>query len=101
MQKRADRSRSRDTTTKPRQPLKANHRSTVNPFSKFTAARLKALQQEFRKNEPFPYLSLPNFLDEDFLKDLKAEVLTLPFEEKSNDLYHFQQSQDLKKVTST
>lgn len=50
---------------------------------------------------PFNCCQLRNFVDDDsFLHQLKHELLTLNFHEKSNDLYKFHQSQDLKKVTT-
>ncbi|CAN0156039.1 unnamed protein product [Lampetra planeri] len=47
---------------------------------------------------PFPHTVIPNFLqDEDgFLGRLQRELLALDFHHKSNDLYKFQQSDDLK-----
>lgn len=50
---------------------------------------------------PFNCCQLRNFVDDDsFLHQLKHELLSLNFHEKSNDLYKFHQSQDLKKVTT-
>ncbi|CAN0068940.1 unnamed protein product [Lampetra fluviatilis] len=47
---------------------------------------------------PFPHTVIPNFLqDEDgFVGRLQRELLALDFHHKSNDLYKFQQSDDLK-----
>ena len=69
----------------------------MNPFSSYTDDKLKALNKTFKSNQPFPYLSLENFVDEKFLEDVFTEIYNLEFFEKSNDLYHFQQSSDLKK----
>ncbi|KAJ7383016.1 Prolyl 3-hydroxylase ogfod1 [Desmophyllum pertusum] len=47
---------------------------------------------------PFKCCFLPNLIsDEDFLKNLEKDLLQLKFFEKSNDLYKFHQSDDLKK----
>ena len=51
---------------------------------------------------PFSCCQLKNFFqDDDFLYKLKDELLSLSFSEKSNDLYKFKQSQDLKKVNTS
>ncbi|XP_077981360.1 prolyl 3-hydroxylase OGFOD1-like [Glandiceps talaboti] len=53
-------------------------------------------------SEPFTCVKLPNFVqDVKFLDGLKEELLDLIFYEKSNDLYKFQQSDDLKKCGSS
>jgi len=50
---------------------------------------------------PFSCCQLREFFkDEDFLHKLKEELLSLSFHEKSNDLYKFRQSEDLKKATT-
>ena len=42
--------------------------------------------------DPFQCCVIPNFIDdEDYLKELKADLMALEFNEKSNDLYKFQQ----------
>lgn len=47
---------------------------------------------------PFKCCVIPNFIsDEDFLNRLERELLELKFFQKSNDLYKFHQSDDLKK----
>ncbi|XP_033841769.1 prolyl 3-hydroxylase OGFOD1 isoform X1 [Periophthalmus magnuspinnatus] len=47
---------------------------------------------------PFPHCIIRNFIGEDgFIDDLQKELLGLNFNEKSNDLYKFKQSDDLKK----
>jgi len=51
---------------------------------------------------PFSCCQLRDFFKEgDFLLQLKNELLALSFREKSNDLYQFLQSEDLKKVQTT
>lgn len=51
---------------------------------------------------PFSCCQLKNFFqDDDFLYRLKDELQSLNFSEKSNDLYKFRQSQDLKKVSTS
>ncbi|XP_074641970.1 prolyl 3-hydroxylase OGFOD1-like [Tubulanus polymorphus] len=52
-------------------------------------------------DEPFLCGTLDNFIaDEQFLDGLKDELLDQIFHEKNNDLYKFQQSEDLKKMSS-
>lgn len=47
---------------------------------------------------PFPHCIIRNFLSsQTFIENLKGELLELNFNEKSNDLYKFKQSDDLKK----
>uniref|UniRef100_A0A8C9A0V8 2-oxoglutarate and iron dependent oxygenase domain containing 1 n=1 Tax=Prolemur simus TaxID=1328070 RepID=A0A8C9A0V8_PROSS len=48
--------------------------------------------------DPFLHCEIPNFIQsQDFLEELQKELLNLDFHEKYNDLYKFQQSDDLKK----
>ncbi|XP_015259089.1 PREDICTED: prolyl 3-hydroxylase OGFOD1 [Cyprinodon variegatus] len=47
---------------------------------------------------PFPHCIIKNFLrSQTFVESLQRELLELNFNEKSNDLYKFKQSDDLKK----
>ncbi|XP_021026499.1 prolyl 3-hydroxylase OGFOD1 isoform X1 [Mus caroli] len=47
--------------------------------------------------DPFLHCVIPNFIQsQDFLEGLHKELLSLDFHEKYNDLYKFQQSDDLK-----
>ncbi|CAM4522353.1 unnamed protein product [Leuciscus chuanchicus] len=47
--------------------------------------------------EPFPHCQITHFLqNESFVESLRAELLQLNFNSKSNDLYKFQQSDDLR-----
>ncbi|XP_022599502.1 prolyl 3-hydroxylase OGFOD1 [Seriola dumerili] len=49
---------------------------------------------------PFPHCIIKNFLgSETFVENLQRELLELNFHEKSNDLYKFKQSDDLRKRT--
>ncbi|XP_010743447.3 prolyl 3-hydroxylase OGFOD1 [Larimichthys crocea] len=49
---------------------------------------------------PFPHCIIRNFLGSNaFVENLQRELLGLNFHEKSNDLYKFKQSDDLKKRT--
>nr|XP_057945043.1 prolyl 3-hydroxylase OGFOD1 isoform X2 [Doryrhamphus excisus] len=49
---------------------------------------------------PFPHCIIKNFIhSENFLEGLQKELLTLNFHNKSNDLYKFKQSDDLRKRT--
>ncbi|XP_028257624.1 prolyl 3-hydroxylase OGFOD1 [Parambassis ranga] len=48
--------------------------------------------------QPFPHCIIKNFLSsETFVENLQKELRALNFHEKSNDLYKFKQSDDLKK----
>ncbi|XP_036296267.1 prolyl 3-hydroxylase OGFOD1 isoform X1 [Pipistrellus kuhlii] len=48
--------------------------------------------------DPFLHCVIPNFIpSQNFLEGLQKELLNLDFHEKYNDLYKFQQSDDLKK----
>lgn len=48
--------------------------------------------------DPFLHCVIPNFIpSQSFLEGLQKELLSLDFHEKYNDLYKFQQSDDLKK----
>ncbi|KAJ8281171.1 hypothetical protein GJAV_G00064330 [Gymnothorax javanicus] len=47
---------------------------------------------------PFPHCVLKNFIqDQSFVENLQTELSDLNFHDKSNDLYKFKQSDDLKK----
>ncbi|XP_058485895.1 prolyl 3-hydroxylase OGFOD1 [Solea solea] len=51
-------------------------------------------------SQPFPHCVIKNFLgSEAFVENLQRELLGLNFHEKSNDLYKFKQSDDLKTRT--
>ncbi|XP_029184830.2 prolyl 3-hydroxylase OGFOD1-like isoform X1 [Acropora millepora] len=51
---------------------------------------------------PFKCCVIPNFIsDEDILSRLETELLALKFFKKSNDLYKFHQSDDLKKSSKS
>jgi Rps23 Pro-64 3,4-dihydroxylase Tpa1-like proline 4-hydroxylase len=48
-------------------------------------------------NTPYPAASLPNFLEStEYLQKLREELLTEAYFHKSNDLYEFYQSEDLR-----
>ncbi|XP_019742513.1 prolyl 3-hydroxylase OGFOD1 isoform X1 [Hippocampus comes] len=50
--------------------------------------------------DPFPHCVIKNFISsENFLENLQTELLMLNFQAKSNDLYKFKQSDDLRKQT--
>ncbi|KAG0347809.1 hypothetical protein BG004_006903 [Podila humilis] len=51
-------------------------------------------------NNPYPAASLPDFLDStEYLKELRSELLAETYFHKSNDLYEFYQSEDLRLST--
>lgn len=54
------------------------------------------ISQAIIYNLPFPIALLPNIFDNEFLSNVKDEVKELDFDNKSNDLYEFHQSSDLK-----
>lgn len=56
----------------------------------------KRLSKIISMNDGFPAALISNILDDKFAKDVKKDVLAQKFYEKSNDLYSFLQSQDLK-----
>ncbi|XP_003970033.2 prolyl 3-hydroxylase OGFOD1 [Takifugu rubripes] len=50
--------------------------------------------------QPFPHCIIRNFLNSDtFIDNLQSDLMGLNFHEKSNDLYKFKQSDDLRKRT--
>jgi Rps23 Pro-64 3,4-dihydroxylase Tpa1-like proline 4-hydroxylase len=50
------------------------------------------------KSSPFPVCMLKNVLDVEFASELKRELLSLNYTEKSNDLYDFFQSDNLHTI---
>ncbi|KAK2179040.1 hypothetical protein NP493_517g00021 [Ridgeia piscesae] len=64
----------------------------------------KPLQHETQAalhTDPFTCCVLPNFLQDDkFLEGLRDELMDQIFCEKNNDLYKFQQTDDLRKLSS-
>uniref|UniRef100_A0A673VE88 2-oxoglutarate and iron dependent oxygenase domain containing 1 n=1 Tax=Suricata suricatta TaxID=37032 RepID=A0A673VE88_SURSU len=64
-------------------------------WSRRTPFRHEAIVMDM---EPFLHCTIPNFIQsQTFLEGLQKELLNLDFHEKYNDLYKFQQSDDLKK----
>jgi len=59
-------------------------------------ANLQGLKAEYEKAGPFPHISIPDFLNEDYARLLKDELLHEEFYTKSNDLYDFAQTKDLQ-----
>ena len=66
----------------------------------FNPEKVAELKAEFKKNKPFPHLSIRNFVDSDYLTQVLDEIKILDFNEKNNDLYYFSQSNDLKTITT-
>ncbi len=65
----------------------------------FDSEKLKQMKAIFSANKPFPFLSIPNFVDSAFLKQVLDELTNLDYVDKNNDLYLFSQSEnDLKAV---
>ncbi|XP_033118300.1 prolyl 3-hydroxylase OGFOD1-like [Anneissia japonica] len=86
----------------------------INPIY-FEKELMKQFSESFKKKnvfscegsgtqvftEPFTCCVLPNFVkNQEFLEDLQDELLKLDFQEKSNDLYKFHQSQALQNLSS-
>uniref|UniRef100_A0A7N5JRC3 2-oxoglutarate and iron dependent oxygenase domain containing 1 n=1 Tax=Ailuropoda melanoleuca TaxID=9646 RepID=A0A7N5JRC3_AILME len=64
-------------------------------WSRRTPFRHEAIVMDM---DPFLHCVIPNFIQsQNFLEGLQKELLNLDFHEKYNDLYKFQQSDDLKK----
>uniref|UniRef100_A0A667HLG2 2-oxoglutarate and iron dependent oxygenase domain containing 1 n=1 Tax=Lynx canadensis TaxID=61383 RepID=A0A667HLG2_LYNCA len=64
-------------------------------WSRRTPFRHEAIVMDM---EPFLHCVIPDFIQsQNFLEGLQKELLNLDFHEKYNDLYKFQQSDDLKK----
>jgi Rps23 Pro-64 3,4-dihydroxylase Tpa1-like proline 4-hydroxylase len=53
--------------------------------------------QIYSKNGPYPHINLPNFFDDNFMEELKQELLGERYWQKNNDLFQFLQTKDLKK----
>lgn len=65
----------------------SNHFQNRRPFESGPAKIL---------SKGYPLAVLRNFLDDDFAKELRETVLSLPFKHKATDLFDFYQSPDLK-----
>lgn len=74
----------------------------------FEEGLVSDLSRNFKNRQPFesgaakiisrgyPLVVLRNFLDDQFAKELKETVMSLPFKHKATDLFDFYQSPDLK-----
>ncbi|KAL0485386.1 prolyl 3-hydroxylase [Acrasis kona] len=60
------------------------------------AANDELKNNNYTKNTPFPHITLNNFFQEEFLEQLKTELLQTQYWEKNNDLYQFLQTKDLQ-----
>ncbi|KAM5207141.1 prolyl 3-hydroxylase OGFOD1 isoform 4-T4 [Hipposideros larvatus] len=70
-------------------------KQVAEAWSRRTPFRHEAIVMDM---EPFLHCVIPNFIQsQSFLEGLQKELLNLDFHEKYNDLYKFQQSDDLKK----
>ncbi|KAB0348165.1 hypothetical protein FD754_013022 [Muntiacus muntjak] len=70
-------------------------KQVAEAWSRRTPFRHEAIVMEM---DPFLHCVIPNFIQsQNFLEGLQKELLNLDFHEKYNDLYKFQQSDDLKK----
>jgi Rps23 Pro-64 3,4-dihydroxylase Tpa1-like proline 4-hydroxylase len=73
----------------------------LNPKYAPGEASMAEVKATFDKTigDPFPHALLRDVFDERFLEGLKEEVMELHYLQKSNDLYDFLQSNDLKGCT--
>lgn len=70
-------------------------KQVAEAWSRRTPFRHEAIVMDM---DPFLHCVIPNFIQsQSFLEGLQKELLNLDFHEKYNDLYKFQQSDDLKK----
>ncbi|XP_065577034.1 prolyl 3-hydroxylase OGFOD1-like isoform X2 [Artemia franciscana] len=70
-------------------------------FKSFWECPLEDAQNEGVFSKPFKHLILPDFIEDvETLSSIQKQLLSLDFHEKSNDLYKFRQSSDLKNVES-
>uniref|UniRef100_A0A671FRX0 2-oxoglutarate and iron dependent oxygenase domain containing 1 n=1 Tax=Rhinolophus ferrumequinum TaxID=59479 RepID=A0A671FRX0_RHIFE len=70
-------------------------KQVADAWSRRTPFRHEAIVMDM---DPFLHCVIPNFIQsQNFLEELQKELLNLDFHEKYNDLYKFQQSDDLKK----
>uniref|UniRef100_A0ABI0P0H6 Prolyl 3-hydroxylase OGFOD1 n=1 Tax=Bos taurus TaxID=9913 RepID=A0ABI0P0H6_BOVIN len=70
-------------------------KQVAEAWSRRTPFRHEAIVMDM---DPFLHCVIPNFIQsQNFLEGLQKELLNLDFHEKYNDLYKFQQSDDLKK----
>ncbi|XP_072023394.1 prolyl 3-hydroxylase OGFOD1-like [Amphiura filiformis] len=111
-----DKVEEKDTPRKKRSKSDRNRAAPADVNSTYTTEEFKKVFGEaFRKHkefqhdsgamkhsEPFNCCCLPNFVDDkdNFLEGLKSELLELPYREKDNDLYTFQQSEALQNFSS-
>jgi prolyl 3-hydroxylase /prolyl 3,4-dihydroxylase len=65
----------------------------------FDDARLEQMRDEFHSNSPFAHLAIPDMVDNQLLERVKEELYEEEFFHKSNDLYDFVQTADLKSCT--
>jgi Rps23 Pro-64 3,4-dihydroxylase Tpa1-like proline 4-hydroxylase len=70
----------------------------LNPML-LNADLLGTLKCEYESSTPFPHMRLHEFCDESFLETVRAELATISYHVKANDLYEFFQSDDLKSIS--
>lgn len=68
-------------------------------FTNGNSSPQKLVESTYISNVPFSFASLANCFPEDLLFKIKQELTNVEYHEKSNDLYHFKQSSDLKLIT--
>lgn len=55
-------------------------------------------KNSFNKNEPFKFVQIPNFLEQDFLQELITQTNEIKFNLLNTDLYQFYQSNNLSEL---
>lgn len=55
-------------------------------------------KNSFSKNEPFKFVQIPNFLEQDFLQELITQTNEIKFNFLNTDLYQFYQSNNLSEL---
>jgi prolyl 3-hydroxylase /prolyl 3,4-dihydroxylase len=77
----------------------SSHRSMTRVDSPhFTKDGIKRLRQEYNAGKPFRHIFIKDLFDSSILNKVKNELLKEKFIKKSNDLYEFHQSKDLRSL---
>jgi Rps23 Pro-64 3,4-dihydroxylase Tpa1-like proline 4-hydroxylase len=63
-----------------------------------TPAAIAEYAKAFHSGTPFPHLLIQDAFPEEVLRAVRREVAAFDFNQKGNDLYHFQQTDDLRTV---
>lgn len=88
----------------PQQPQASDEPSLMTQVGVNCALRASSassLAVEYASGQPFPHLRLADFVDGAFLESVRAELATLTYHVRANDLFEFFQSDDLKSVDAS